>query len=210
MSLLIGISFEKYTLLAADSLHVWNRAGTKTVHEDVKKIGRTPNGLIAGVGAINIFQSVVEQLKRDGFDDPSAIPELLRLSHAELRALVPDADQRFVSDRTAVMVTYEDTVVHLRLLHIDEDYEPTDLDGSVQALLPGGAKRGENAAQQQQLINVLERAVARDDVGRILQAFAHYFAHFRRRYPDEVGPAFQVGLHAIGEIEITDLMPADD
>lgn len=201
MSLLVGISFGDTVVLASDSRHVWNHAnGTNTVDDAVKKIVRTPRGLAAGIGVINVFGPVLNHVVQRGFSDPSEIADQLRAG-ARRVSRHPGGRSALATSRTAIMATFNDPGARLRLFHQDDEFEGQDVCGAVMPLLPSGATPGKHADQLRRLTDDL----ASGDPGCV-QALRQYFRFFHETYADAVGPTFQFGVHANSDVYVSALL----
>ena len=209
MTLLVGANFSAYTFLAADSLQVWPRPDrTKIIKEEIKKISLTPRGLVAGIGSINVFQPVINQLQAKGFRDEAEVSAFLKASLAQVSSR-PDAAEHLSGQRTALFASFVEGKSNLTLFHVDDNFEPKRIEHTLQTLLPDGALPGQNVAEQNALAQSLVAAIDLDDVDALVEAFSGYFRHFRKLFPNAVGPHFQLGLQTADELEITDLMPLE-
>jgi hypothetical protein len=101
------------------------------------------------------------------------------------------------------MATYNDAGVHLRSFHQDDNFDAEDLDGRIMPLLPAGSMPGKHADQSQRLVTALDTG----DWNVLIPALAAYFRFFDEQYPDEVGSAFQFGIHVGDDVQISRLVP---
>ncbi|MDQ3419583.1 MAG: hypothetical protein M3541_12525 [Acidobacteriota bacterium] len=173
----------------------------------MEKISQTPRGLVAGVGSINLFQPVIDELRASGFQDEAEITKILRTSRTHVLTL-PGGNAHLAKDRTGLFASFVETRVRLSLFQVDDDFNPTRIQTSLQTLLPDGALPGQNTVQQEALCNGLVAAVKRDQIEKVVEHFQKYFGHFRKLHPQVVGPFFQIGIHSDAEVTITDLIPA--
>ena len=201
MSLLFALHSGGVSLLASDSLHVWtNPDGSKKVVQAVKKIHKTPSGLIAGIGTINVFQPVIDEIIDNGYAGPADVIARLRASLDKIQKLL--GASAAMSKTTAIMLSYGDPSVHLRSFHQQDDFVEEDLDGKMSALLPGSAVPGMHRVK-------LQAIATAPDPPAIIKAIRSYFRCFHVDFPQEVGPSFQFGVHTGETIQISDLIPIE-
>lgn len=210
MSLLIGIGLGQVVVLAADSLHTWDRpGGRKEVHDDIKKISETPSGLIVASGSINIFESVVDRLKITGYTNPGDIAQQLRTSRDDFHKKVVTAGLTPpATDRTNLLITFvEGDAVQLRLFHHDEDFaETVPAIGALLLLLPTDAQPAVDTDVKSQLAANLDAAFEKGPEG-VVVALRDYFRYYHEKHPATVGSRFQYAIQLPQLKNVSELIP---